>query len=218
MITLAIGHHWDGRELPSAQRAVVQLTRQARGVRMRSFAPWHGDPPPPGPPGPTDRLWEHEVVECFIAGPTDHYLEVELGPHGHHLVLRLEGLRCPVQSGLPLPLVTRRCGDDWWSAEAVLPNAWLPEGPLRTNAYRLHGLGSERAHLCHAPTMGSVPDFHTLDRFVSAEGLDAPESAAAAVSEAARALGASAGPERGIAHDLTTWTAALVGALRAEKP
>ena len=39
------------------------------------------------------KLWDYEVVEAFLLGAQDQYLEVEVCPHGQHLVLALRGAR-----------------------------------------------------------------------------------------------------------------------------
>ena len=114
-----------------------------------------------------DRLTprEHEVVECFIAGPEDRYLEVELGPHGHHLVLRLNGIRQIEERELPLEYEVVRAGDRW-SGRALIPFHWLPERPWRVNAYSIHGQGASRRYLAAMPGHGDTPDFHQLDSFM----------------------------------------------------
>ena len=38
-------------------------------------------------------LWEYEVLELFIAGANDEYLELEFGPFEHHLALAFKGER-----------------------------------------------------------------------------------------------------------------------------
>lgn len=39
----------------------------------------YNDPPAPSsPPGATDELWEYEVVELFLMGSEQRYLEVEV--------------------------------------------------------------------------------------------------------------------------------------------
>ena len=48
--------------------AIDDLEIGESGLYLRLEAPFHGDPPPDGPPGPTPRLWHHEVVELFIVG------------------------------------------------------------------------------------------------------------------------------------------------------
>ena len=48
-------------------------------------------------------LWDYEVVEAFfLNSKTGHYLEVELSPHGQHLVLLLHGKKNIIQDRLPL--------------------------------------------------------------------------------------------------------------------
>ena len=127
-------------------------------------APFHDDPPPLGEPGPTDRLWEHEVVELFVAGRDDRYTEVELSPWGHHLVLRLHGVRRVIDTQLPLAFRVRRCGARWIGV-ARLDRELLPPPPWRANAYAIHGEGSDRRFLSATPLPGEQPDFHQPDRF-----------------------------------------------------
>ena len=48
-------------------------------------------------------LWDYEVVEAFfLSSETKQYLEVELGPHGHHLVLFLNGKKNIIKQCLPI--------------------------------------------------------------------------------------------------------------------
>ena len=48
-------------------------------------------------------LWDYEVVEAFfLSSETKQYLEVELGPHGHHLVLFLNGRKNIIKQCLPI--------------------------------------------------------------------------------------------------------------------
>jgi hypothetical protein len=36
------------------------------GLSINVICPFFDDPPPQGEPGPTDKLWEHEVAEVFL--------------------------------------------------------------------------------------------------------------------------------------------------------
>lgn len=73
----------------------------------------------------------------FFLGAEDHYLEVEVAPHGQHLVLALKGERNMVKDELPLNY-SAELGDGGWStiegiltylADRVLD--WLCCYPLR---------------------------------------------------------------------------------------
>lgn len=162
---LVIGSTWDGHPLPAEHRAAVQLVPDGAGLSLRLVAPRAGDPPPGAPPGPTPRLWEHEVVELFLVGDDGTYLEVELGPAGHHLVLRLRGVRDVIDQGLPLHVDVADLPGDLWAARAHLPAGWLPPRPWRANAYRIHGPAHDRRYHAATALPGPTPDFHQPDRF-----------------------------------------------------
>ena len=170
---LVIASTWDGVALPGSEHVVVELSAQDSRLRIAVRAPYHGDPPPPHPAGPTPALWEHEVVELFVlgtsrAGAPLPYTELELGPHGHHLVLRLAGERKLVDDRLPLDYGTEMDADatvPHWRGVALLEPAYLPPPPHRVNAYAIHGVGEQRRFLALYPVPGAQPDFHQLDRF-----------------------------------------------------
>lgn len=164
-VTLVVAHTWDGEPIPEAERATARLTVDVDGLLIDIDAPWHGDPLPPALPGPTPGLWNFEVVEVFVLGPGDRYTEVEIGPLGHHLVLRLEGRRNPVAEGLPLSVSVSREGPRW-RARARLDAEHLPPRPWRINAFAIHGAGAARRYLAAHPAPGPQPDFHRLDAFV----------------------------------------------------
>ena len=155
---------WNGTPVTEADRIELIVEPGPVSWCLKVDAPFYGDPPPHAPAGPTWALWEHEVVEWFIAGPGEEYLEIELGPHGHHLALQLSGIRQVRERELPLSFEAELRGNRW-RGEASFPIAWLPEGPWRVNAYGIHGVGSERTYLAAYPTGGEAPDFHQLDSF-----------------------------------------------------
>jgi hypothetical protein len=101
-VRIPIARHWDGEPAAPSECAELALSRTEDTLIVRVDAPFHDDPAPPGSPGPTDLLWDYEVVELFLLAQPDHYLEIELGPHGHHLVLELRGRRQPVRRGREL--------------------------------------------------------------------------------------------------------------------
>lgn len=163
MIRFPITHLWDGTPGRPDEAVTVEVTLGAQ-LAIHVDAPLHGDPAPAGPPGPTWMLWEHEVVELFVLGAGGAYTEIEIGPHGHHLVLQLDGVRSIAARELPLSL-TVDTRDGRWRATAALDAALLPAGPHRVNAYAIHGVGDARRYLAWAPVPGDGPDFHRLEHF-----------------------------------------------------
>ena len=157
---------WDGSAAKAGEIAIVTLHDLDGDLLIGVDAPFHGDPAPDAPVGATWRLWEHEVVECFLGsweeGGVPAYLEVELSPHGHHLALRLRGVRTIVERELPLSF-NAAIASNRWSGEARIPAAWLPVGPRTewiVNATACHGTGFSRRYLTAARLRSDAPDFH----------------------------------------------------------
>ncbi len=161
---VSIERSWDGQPVPETERVHIEARRTARKLRIEIDAPLHGDPAPRALPGCTDKLWEHEVVELFLLGDDAAYLEIELGPHGHHLALSLRGRRNVIEHGLPVTYSVTH-GSSRWRGTAELDEIWLPPNPRRFNAYAIHGVGRERRHLAKFPVPGAEPDFHRLECF-----------------------------------------------------
>jgi len=164
-----IARTWDGGAADPSEIVFLTAGLTARGFRITVDAPYHGDPPPPGPPGPTDGLWDFEVVELFVVGAADEdgrtrYTEIELSPHGHHLVLELAGERNVVRRLLPLDYRAAVDGGRW-SGEAVLSRRFLPPPPYRGNAFAIHGRDAGRRYLAASPVPGEKPDFHRVSSF-----------------------------------------------------
>ena len=90
---LSIGHSWDGQELPESDQVRLGFTVRGDRVHVWVDAPFYRDPAPVDSPGPTMGLWLYEVVELFIAGSDQRYIELEMGPYGHYLMLALDGIR-----------------------------------------------------------------------------------------------------------------------------
>ncbi|MGE5233027.1 MAG: hypothetical protein ACM3OB_02865 [Acidobacteriota bacterium] len=170
---LRIASTWNGDPARVDEQVELALETLPDGdLVIRVRAPFHQDPAPPAGPGPTDRLWEFEVVELFLAGPAagppeqprHPYLEVELGPHGHHLALRFLGVRNPVERALAIACRAEIHGASW-EAEVRVAAACLPPRPWSANAFAMHGRGAARRYLAATPLPGARPDFHQPDRF-----------------------------------------------------
>jgi len=161
-----VGSTWDGHPIRDDERAIVDATLDDAHLVVEVRAPYHGDAPPGGPVGHLDGLWNHEVVELFLLGSGDRYLEIELSPHGHFLVLELDGPRHVVGRRVALDFAAR-IEKDTWLGRATAPRSWLPPGLSRANAYAIHGTGADRRHLAAHPPGGERPDFHRLGAFAA---------------------------------------------------
>ena len=219
-VQLCIASTWDGALIPDDERATVTLRASADALIVEVTAQFHGDPPPATPPAPggTWELWEHEVVELFLvampagdgegdggAGGRPRYTELELGPHGHHLLLGLDGVRDPSpERALPLGAYEARVEGARWTGRAALPWDSFParpssaasassEEPLRVNAFAIHGVEAGRRYLAATPVPGPHPDFHRLECFQPLADLPTPPPRAI---HGARDAGAAAPPVR----------------------
>jgi hypothetical protein len=150
--------------LPLEEVAEISCFLENDELTVLVEAPCFRDPLPAGKPGSTDKLWEHEVVELFLVGSQERYLEIELGPHGHYLVLELKGRRNIVRKGMPIRYETERLGERWRGA-AVIPLSYLPTHISQANAYAIHGTGETRRYSAASPVPGESPDFHRLQLF-----------------------------------------------------
>jgi hypothetical protein len=159
---------WDGECVKHEMVKISLGPSSDGGVLMKVVAPFFNSPGRPnGPAGqPFPGLWDYEVVEAFFLNDNNQYLEVELSPYGHHLLLMLNGERKMVKDQLPLTFHAV-IDADRWTGEAVLPRAYFPPGVTKFNAYAIHGDGSDRVYESLYPATGNQrqPDFHRLKLF-----------------------------------------------------
>nr|XP_013806998.1 PREDICTED: UPF0462 protein C4orf33 homolog [Apteryx mantelli mantelli] len=167
-----VEHTWDGIPV-SHEPVTVSLKSGNAGLLMEVSAPFFNDPPAPlGEPGkPFSRLWDYEVVETFfLSDRTEQYLEVELCPHGQHLLLLLSGRRRVWKEKLPLEFEVTRM-ENKWEGKACLPWNYFPPCIDKFNAFAIHGSGVERKFEAlypvpqHELQEGQKPDFHRLEFF-----------------------------------------------------
>uniref|UniRef100_UPI00398E8774 UPF0462 protein C4orf33 homolog isoform X2 n=1 Tax=Pristiophorus japonicus TaxID=55135 RepID=UPI00398E8774 len=167
-----INKTWDSS--PVTHKAIsLSLKPGDGGMLMEVKGPFFNDPSaPPGEKGkPYNELWNFEVVEAFFLNSCKElYLEVELCPHGQHLVLLLAGRRNSWKKELDLKYESS-IDEHNWEGKALLPWSYFPAGVNKFNAYAIHGSGDKRVYEALWPIpkdqlkKGQQPDFHRLEYF-----------------------------------------------------
>ncbi|CAG0925517.1 unnamed protein product [Notodromas monacha] len=122
----------------------LTLTGKEDHLELRVEAPFFNDVAPPcAEPGPCFGLWDYEVVEAFFLAPDNKYIEIEVGPLGHHLILLLNGERNAIAQELPMEYsVTSQEIGGTWTATAKIPVGYFPPKVERWNAYAIHNNAS----------------------------------------------------------------------------
>lgn len=167
-LRLVVATTWDGHPLPPSDHVQIDVSSSNDLLSVELSAPFAGDPAPAAPPGSTWELWEHEVVELFLVAEGDRYVELEWGPYGHHLALRLHGRRTIVQKHLPMALQATR-GAGRWRGVATLEMSELYLPVLRVNAFAIRGTAGRRRYMTAYPLGTAQPDFHALDGYPPVE-------------------------------------------------
>ena len=174
ILTLVIDQKWNGTMLPTSQHGSVTLAPTQQGLKIDIIAYFNNDLPPSTPIQTTWKLWEYEVVECFITNGGQRYIELEFGPHGHHLGLRLSDIRSIDGDPFPIKLITqidrkyRR-----WSGSALLSwqdLLWLGEvsaEQICVNAFACWGPAHNRTYAVNTALGDGAPDFHRINQFRS---------------------------------------------------
>ena len=160
---------WDGEPVADSEKMELRFSVKNLELEIKVQGPFHGDPAPAAPAGELDGLWCYEVAELFLLGAAGHYLEIELGPHGHYLILHLSGSRQVKGSMSPTHCVTSITGSRWQGTLTLtLDQSILPFS--HANAYAIHGQGVKRRYLAAFPVPGNKPDFHQPRYFASLDG------------------------------------------------
>ncbi|XP_060078532.1 UPF0462 protein C4orf33 homolog [Ylistrum balloti] len=170
VMEFSIATTWDSQPVDHTP-VKITLSRHVGGndVNIHVDAPFFNDPPNPGGTAgqPFPKLYNYEVVEAFFLNDQDDYLEVELSPHGQHLVLMLRGERNAVKQQLPISYTARQHGNTW-QGNAVVPGRYFPRDVTKFNAYAIHGTDPNRVYESLYPVPAGkyqAPDFHKLTYF-----------------------------------------------------
>ncbi|XP_048778108.2 UPF0462 protein C4orf33 homolog [Ostrea edulis] len=167
-IPVAITKTWNNLDVNHPPVRLV-LAKATGGLEIRVNAPFFNDPSNPGgqPGQPFNGLWDYEVAEAFFLNDRNQYIEIELCPHGQHLVLLLKGYRDSFASQLPMQF-SSSINNDTWTGTAFVPDSYFPPKITKFNAYAIHGSGTGRTYEALYPTPNGKytdPDFHRLEYF-----------------------------------------------------
>jgi hypothetical protein len=164
---LCIQHEWDGTPLPESHWVMVDLRWGDDGLQIDVEAPFFDNPAPSDAPNSETgfwQLWDYEVVEVFLVDEKGAYTEIEVGPHGHHLILRLDAPRSVVDKMHPMVWNAEVDGERW-RGRGLVATHLLPINIERVNAFAIRTVGERRQYCCHTPLPAAQPDFHQPSRF-----------------------------------------------------
>ncbi|VDP02273.1 unnamed protein product [Soboliphyme baturini] len=142
-----------------------------RVVKAFVEGPLFDDPAEPDDLGGVcHNLYDYECVELFFANGKNQYLEIEIGPHGHWLVLLFKERRVPLHLNDDLELEVQNVFEgNTWRSVFEIPLAYFPPKVSRFNGYALHGSGKNRHYEAVHPIFdgrpNDAPDFHRLEFF-----------------------------------------------------
>jgi hypothetical protein len=198
---------WNGNLSPTEHSTCVSLVRHpsnAASIVLAIQSTYHRNALPLSPPdlAGTDGLWNFEVLallvavsslllttitqvtELFISG-SDGYIELEVGPGGHVLLLEFHphpSPPCTVKRGIgqlrvtsalvihtdtsvmePNPVKEKK---NEWVAVIELPLSILPQPPLSGNLVSIFTHLDQRVHISAVPLPGVVANFHQPSAFM----------------------------------------------------
>jgi hypothetical protein len=177
---LSFSNLWNG-EPTSIPPYIISLNISTKtgDVLIHVDAPFMDDVPPEAAPGRLENLYEYEVVELFVSGThsdsNSPYLEIQVGPHGHYMLIFFmkEADWANQDPTLDLdqpPKIVIDHAAKRWSAEVIVPSYLLPEPECgadlsvswNVNAFAAFDSGEKRQLLACYPVPGDVPNFHQL--------------------------------------------------------
>jgi hypothetical protein len=164
----SITRSWSGEPLAGYPGSSVRVVVTPEGIEVHFDGPLMPGQPPPHKPGRLWGLWNYDVLECFIVGPGQTYIELEVGPHGHYLALKLDGPRQITDDNVPVEVEWTEVSNGRWSACMRVARRHLPQRPWRINAFAVHGR-EPRQYLAATPVAGDHPDFHRIHLFEQSE-------------------------------------------------
>ena len=174
-----IKSNWNGMRAPVKRRFEARILWSDSALYVK-FDANQGEPPVinkfPKLYQKTDRLWERDVCELFLApdrSEPDRYFEFEVAPTGEWLDLQIricdEGRKTNKEYASGMQTMTRIERDlivmafkvEWsaFGARPVPGDIWLG------NLYRCVGKSKTRGYLAWSATRTKEPDFHVPEKF-----------------------------------------------------
>jgi hypothetical protein len=164
-VRLRIASTWNGIDLHESQIAEAELLSHSGAMTIRIDAPFANDPAPPIPSGRCDGLWNFEVVEFFFVARDHHYLEIEVGPFGHYLVIEHSAIRQRQADQIRLHVSNTSRHAQRWRTEVSLSHPLFMQPLVALNAFRISGPEHARSYFAAFPCGGDAPDFHRIDDY-----------------------------------------------------
>lgn len=171
---LTIRTTWNNQTVPADEEAHIRMTLTEKQLLVSVEAKFYNDPELPNwidKPATHPTLYDFEVVELFLLGPDEHYLEIELGPKGQYFVLELHGARNATRYPIEIDEYhVINNGNGRWSATAHIDRKELPDKIEKLNAFAIHGTNETRVYMSLYPAPENDPaypqaDFHRLELF-----------------------------------------------------
>lgn len=157
----SISNLWNGTAADQSLHAGVWISQSVRGILVRVHSKIHPSSQSPTAPAGSrvDGLWQYNVVELFLVGVNDQYLEIELSESGHWLVLGFESVRKRSHAYEDfIPEFTHSIDANYgtWESSILIPWSIIPENLSRMNAFSI----IEGQYLALNSVPGLEPDFH----------------------------------------------------------
>ncbi len=165
MTELVVQHLWNGEANPRPDLwARFALSKTAEGLLVTATMPTTLAERIPNAPENTrvDNLWEYSVAELFLAKNDKEYLEIEIGPCGHYLVLGFKDVRVRSNEYKDFaPTIVTHNDQSVLTHTFLIPTALLPNPITRACAFVISG----DVFLSSAPLPGEEPNFHQPSHF-----------------------------------------------------
>jgi len=172
-------HYWTGEIAPPERHADVRALWTAKALHVRFDCRQYEQlvvSDEPQTAKKTNRLWERDVCEIFIApnaGEPERYFEFEAAPTGEWLDLGIHQMAdrretdWEYQSGMS---VISRVNDKMVTVCITIPfdafgRVPQPNDRWRANLFRCIGSGEGRGYLAWQPTRTELPNFHVPSAF-----------------------------------------------------